>query len=201
MVLVGTAARHLPSVIHAVSEAARRGIGKARQSLALETVVDLEGSEIWRPGSNLAPIEPHAPEPKRCWRDPVHVTLISPLRLVRRGDPISPEALDGPTLGFAAVRRVGLLASGFCGGPEMDFKALKAEAGKVAIVDRALAWADRRRFSTRQDRLITYGGLTGRLTLDLSKTPGVAACMEICQIVHIGKGATLGYGQIALAAA
>jgi hypothetical protein len=201
MVLVGSAIGHLPCVIHALGEAARRGIGKAHQSLTLETVVDHEGAEIWRPGSNLAPVEPCIPEPRRSWPEPVLVTLVSPLRLVRHGDPIAPEALDGPSLGFAAARRVGLLISGFGNGPEMDFKALKAEAEKVTIIDRALAWADRRRFSTRQDRLITYGGLTGHVTVDLSKAPGIAACLETCQTVHVGKGATFGYGKIALAAA
>jgi hypothetical protein len=200
MVLVGAAARHLPSVIHALGEAGRRGIGKERQSLTLESVKDSHGFEVWRPGSNLAPVEPLATEPRALGPGPTSVTLVSPLRLVCNGDPIEPEALDGPTLAFAAVRRVGLLADNFSGGSQLDFKALKAEARTVAIVDRRLAWSDRRRFSTRQERLITYGGVTGRLTLDLSEAPGVAACLDICQTVHLGKGATFGYGQIALAA-
>ena len=201
IVLVGHAARHLPSVIHAFGEAARRGIGTARQTLALEAVTDSEGAEVWRPGSNLAPVEFHAPASMGRTSNPANVTLVSPLRLVRHGGPVSPDSLDGPTLAFAAVRRVGLLASCFGGGTELDFKALKAEAERVVIIGRNLGWADRRRFSTRQGRLITYGGITGRLTLDLSKAPGVAACLEVCQTVHVGKGATLGYGQIELAAA
>jgi hypothetical protein len=201
MVLIGEAARHLPSVIHAIGEAARRGIGAGRQSLALESVVDAAGAEIWRPGSNLAPIESRTPAPAGLRSGPTRVTLVSPLRLVRRGDPIAPEALEGPTLAFAAVRRVGLLAGCFGGGKDMDFKALKAESQTVAILDRNLAWADRRRFSTRQERLITYGGLTGELTLDLSLAPGVAACLETCETVHLGKGATFGFGRITLAAA
>lgn len=200
IVLIGTAATHLPVVIHSVREAARRGIGKGRHSLVLDTVVDPSGAEIWRPGSNLAPIEARVSEPT-CWPDRVTVTLVSPLRLVRQGEPITPETLDGPTLAFAAVRRVGLLAGGFGGGFEMDFKMLKAETTKVRIVDRDLAWVDRRRFSTRQERLITYGGLTGQLTLELSEARGVTACLETCQTVHVGKGATFGYGQIAIAAA
>jgi hypothetical protein len=206
MVLVGTATRHLSSVIHAVGEAARRGIGAGRPSLTLESVVDPEGVEIWRPGSNLSPVEPRSPVLGGLRLGSTRVTLVSPLRLVLRGDPIPPAVLDGPTLAFAAVRRVGLLADCFGGGADrdgtpMDFKALKAESKTVAILERNLGWADRRRFSTRQARLITYGGLTGDVTLDLSQAPGVAACLETCETVHLGKGATFGFGRIALAAA
>jgi len=167
--------------------------------MRLEAVVDAEGEPIWRPGSNLSPVEPLPPELHLGGSGRVEISFQTPVRLVRDGVPIRAEALEGPALALAAVRRVGQLRARFVGGePDADFAAAKAQAGAVAILDRDLSWVDRRRHSTRQGRLITLGGLAGRVILDLSAAPAVLPFLETCTFVHLGKGATLGFGKIAL---
>jgi hypothetical protein len=128
--------------------------------------------------------------------------LASPLRLVRNGAPIRPEQLDGPTLAFAAIRRVALLRDGFARHlPAIDFKDLRAKCDAVRLEARTLAWSDRRRYSTRQRQTITMGGMVGTLVLDVAGAPEVLPFLETCEHVHIGKGATLGLGHISLTAA
>jgi len=198
--LIGDAARHLPYVIHALDAAGRGGVGGARSTLILEAVLDAAGDPVWSPGRNLAPHEPVAPALELAEVERLAVTFLTPLRLVRDGEPVSAETLDGPTLAFAAARRIGLLQACFAGGAAgADFRSLKTQAQSVRILDRDLAWADRRRFSTRQRRSIVLGGVTGRLVLDVADAPAVAPYLEFCQFVHLGKSTTLGYGQIHVA--
>jgi hypothetical protein len=202
MTLMGRAIDHLPYIIHAMSEAGERGIGRQRLIHTLERVTDRADQEIWRPGSNLAPPGAEAPVGRLRPADRLSVQLVSPLRLVRNGMPVRPEDLDGPTIAMAAVRRVALLRDGFAPTlPAIDFQRMRALAAGVRLVERDLAWFDQRRFSTRQSQLITMGGMTGRLTLDIEGAPEILPFLETCEHVHLGKGVTLGLGEVALAAA
>lgn len=202
MTLMGRAVDHLPFVIHAFAEAGGRGIGAGRTAYQLERVTDGAKGEIWRAGSNLAPQVAALPEPRLGDQSRVAVDLVSALRLVRNGVPITPDQVDGPTLAFAAVRRIALLRDGLAEAlPPIDLNALRAKSEGVRLVDRRLDWSDRRRFSTRQNQSITMGGITGRFVLDVSAAPEVLPFLETCQLVHIGKGATLGLGEVAVARA
>ncbi|MGI9168868.1 MAG: CRISPR system precrRNA processing endoribonuclease RAMP protein Cas6 [Caulobacteraceae bacterium] len=198
--LIGEGVRHLPFVIHALDRAGRGGIGAARHVRTLTSVSDDMGRPIWNPGSELTPREAALPNVRPRKASRLVVNFDSPTRLVLRGRTVSAEKLDGPTLAFAAVRRMGLLRACFAGGAGgIDFEALKTSAGKVRIVDRELIWRDRRRYSTRQRRLISLGGFTGRATVDLADAPASAPFLETCRFVHLGKSATLGFGRISLA--
>ncbi len=202
MTLIGPAARHLSFVIHALGEAGRRGIGRARSPMPLEAVIDSAGEEIWTPGRNLPPREPAAPALRLSDAPRLSISFDTPMRLVRDHDPIAAEALDGPTLAFAAVRRVELLRTCFGGAdPATDHAALKDQAQAVKIIDRDLSWVDRRRYSTRQKRPITLGGVIGNVTLDVSGAPDLTPYLETCGFVHLGKSTTLGFGRMSLAAA
>jgi hypothetical protein len=199
MTLLGRGIDYLPFIIHALAEAGQRGIGRERTIYDLERVTDGAGEEIWRPGSNLAPQSAAPPNLKLGDLGLVAVAFVSPLRLVRNGAPIGADQLDGPALAFAAVRRVALLRDGFAGAlAPIDFHDLRAKSEGARIVQRQLGWSDRRRYSTRQNQPITMGGIVGNLVLDRSGAPGVLPFLETCQFVHIGKGTTLGLGEVAL---
>ncbi len=202
MTLIGRAVEYLPYIIRALMDAGRRGVGRERAVHELERVTDGEGRPIWRAGSNLEPRTAAQPAPRLGEPARVAIDLVSPLRLVRDGAPIRPDALDGPTLAFAAVRRVALLRDGLAPSlPPIDLKHFRALARGARIAERNLDWSDKRRFSTRQSQSITMGGITGRLTLDLGGAPELVPFLETCEHVHVGKGATLGLGQITLAPA
>jgi hypothetical protein len=169
--------------------------------MPLAAVIDMAGEEVWSPGRNLPPREPAVPTLRLAGARRLSISFDTPMRLVRDHDPIAAEALDGPTLAFAAARRVELLRTCFGGAdPATDHAALKDQARAVKIIDRDLSWVDRRRFSTRQKRPVTLGGVTGRVTLDVSGAPDMAPYLETCGYVHLGKSTTLGYGRIFVAA-
>jgi len=199
MTLMGRAIDYLPFIIHAVMDAGQGGIGRARTLHELERVTDAAGAEIWTAGSNMTPQVAAIPDMRLGDQTRIAVDLVSPLRLVRNGAPIRPAELDGPTLAFAAVRRVALLRDGFDeSAPPVDLNQLRAIANQVSVLEQELEWSDHRRFSTRQNQGIVMGGMTGRLVLDLASAPGLSPFLETCEHVHIGKGVTLGLGEIAL---
>ena len=178
------------------------GWGANGVRLTLEAVEALDGRRLWSPGEPLlAPthcdLAPDAPAVPR-----VDIILETPARLVRDGKPITAARLDGPTLAFAAVRRVGLLRAAFSDEVDLcDYAELRRQAQGVRILNSELSWVDRRRYSTRQKRPITLGGLVGRVRLDLGAAPALQAFLLACETVHLGKACTLGFGKIAIAAA
>jgi hypothetical protein len=199
MTLLGRAIDYLPFIIHAVADAGQGGIGRARTPYELNRVTDAVGGEIWTAGSNMTLQVAAVPKMRLAGQARIAVELVSPLRLVRNGSPIRPAELDGPTLAFAAVRRVALLRDGFAEtAPPVDLNHLRELASHVSILDPHIEWSDHRRFSTRQNQGIVMGGITGGLVLDLTDAPGLSPFLETCEHVHIGKGVTLGHGEIVL---
>lgn len=59
-----------------------------------------------------------------------------------------------------------------------------------------LAWHDWDRYSKRQQRKVTLGGLLGTLDIEGEIDAGLAALLRAAEILHVGKGATFGLGKI-----
>jgi hypothetical protein len=122
------------------------------------------------------------------------IRLLTPLRLQERGH--LSETLDFRALTLAMLRRTLELAWFHVPGAEVDwtFRPLLDRAAAVgAIPD--LAWHDWDRYSNRQQRKVTLGGLLGTLELEGDLAP-LAPLLRAAEILHVGKGATLGLGRI-----
>jgi hypothetical protein len=97
------------------------------------------------------------------------------------------------------VRRASLLLHSHAGRAfTVDTRALRPPP---AFVDdqRRLQWRDWRRFSARQGREMTLGGLLGQWVIE-GELDEVMPWLWLGQFVHAGKNATFGLGQMVLSA-
>lgn len=194
--LFGDAGKALPFVLKSFEEAGRTGFGAARVPHKLAFVSHDDGDVIWRSGENFKPVKSDDSTPPPLarvtrWR------FISPVRLKREGKLVGAEQLEGHDLCMAVVRRLGLLTGFFGAGPlSADFAALKVAALRARITARTLEWHELRRFSARQHMELGMGGLIGELTLDHGGDPELAAALAFAPLIHVGKGATMGLGEV-----
>lgn len=194
--LFGAGVESAPYAMRAVEEMATRGLTRERVPFALTAIAAGESSAP--PGRYPEPAVRDRPAqlpPLRRWR------LRTPLRISREGRPLDAERLDGPALGRAVLRRVGLMASFYGEGRPNDFEVIAAEADRVRIVECDLAWRKIQRHSSRQRARQAIGGLVGEMVVDFTESPRLAQLADWVPVVHLGKGTSMGLGRIEAEAA
>ncbi len=185
-----------PALLEAWRHACAAGLGPERRRFAIRRIRTygpdgrlLEGNgsgrREWSLASAAWPLEPGSP----C-----RVSFPAPLRILRRGALIiRPTIVD---LVVAALRRVeALLADAGRGAVDE----LRADVLNVARRLRADSWngnrLDLHRWSGRQNRELELRGVAGHL--ELPEGPGVLApLLAAAQWTHVGKGSTVGLGQL-----
>jgi hypothetical protein len=185
LVLIGRAVEHAGFARQAVVEAGLRGLGPDRGALDLVKV------------DTVAP-PPAGPCPER-----VEIALLTPLRLVEAGRLVGPGALRPRHLLMALLRRVSTLAERH-GRPaplDLDYRALKERAEPAEFAAADLRWIDWARWSGRQQALLRMGGLLGSLSLPLAGLEPFWPFLALAPWVHVGKGATMGLGDMWVAPA
>jgi hypothetical protein len=147
------------------------------------------------PCPEMRPSPPRLPARQR-WR------LLSPLRIVGGGRLLDAEHIDGPAIGRAILRRVGLMAQ-FYGRiePGLDFRALADQAGRLKLTEPDLRWLPLRRYSSRQGVQQSIGGLVGSLMLDFGEAPDLARLADWVPVMHLGKDTSQGLGHVMVEAA
>lgn len=129
------------------------------------------------------------------WAGPVAVAFDTPLRLRLKGDLVVPERLTPAMLVDAALRRARALGLPL---PRELAAAARAQATRLAFERARLRWCETRRYSSRQDMLMAFGGIVGRAELDLTSAEAVASLLAVATVTHLGKGACMGFGRIVL---
>jgi hypothetical protein len=83
---------------------------------------------------------------------------------------------------------------------DWDIRPLLDQAQEVRVAATDLVWQDQKRWSQRQKTSMRLGGVVGTMTIegDLSL---FAALLHTAEVIHLGKGATFGLGQVKLCAA
>jgi hypothetical protein len=181
LTLVGRAIGQRAYVARALARAGADGLGPDRLPLGLEA-------------SEAAPALPALPGGGR-----LRLELVTPLRLKRDGRLVTPEALTPADVLMALLRRVSMLRAFHDGAPlALDFKALKAEATAARWARRAVGWQETTRFSTRQGQRLRMGGLVGTLELVTAEVPRFHELLALAPWIGIGKGASMGLGQVRL---
>lgn len=77
---------------------------------------------------------------------------------------------------------------------DVDFVGLIEQAKAVTLVDDRTRWEDWTRYSSRQDRHMTLGGLVGEATYE-GDLGGLWPFLVFGQWTHVGKNATFGLGR------
>jgi hypothetical protein len=124
----------------------------------------------------------------------VTLEFTTPVRLVRRGEPLRDVSLED------VVRDLAFRAQAWATHHEKHpcgdlWAALESDVRSAVVVRTRLRWSDSQRHSSRQSRLVPTGGVLGAVELD-AVTPRLAAFLRLAVVSGIGKGATSGLGRV-----
>lgn len=185
LTLVGRAIGQRAYVQRALERAADGGLGPDRLRLELEAVATAA--------------EPPSPPPDDR---PLTIRFMTPLRLKRDGHLVTPEQFAPGDLLMALLRRVSMLRAFHDSAPlALDFAALKALAGATRWERRAVRWHETRRYSTRQEALLAMGGIVGEAVLAPAPLGAFRELLALAPWIGVGKGASMGLGQVQIEAA
>ena len=206
LVLAGRAKAYLPYVIHALEKAGERGIGPTEgrfEVVGIDQEVPL-GSGQWRPifQDHQLHVVDDAPMAPPAVPDNVVMDISSPVRLRHQGRMVSTSFFPFSALVANLLRRYSMM-SYFHGQQEftVDFKGLIEQAAEVEALETDLHWFSWKRYSSRQHKKISMGGVVGKLCYGGDDIQPFWPLLWVGQYLHIGKGATMGMGQYRITAA
>jgi hypothetical protein len=202
VVLVGRALGQLPLIAYAFQRAFEHGIGRGRATGRIEDILcewpDAPLSVWDGERSCIASHEPTLTVPHAPDVSAITLQIATPLRLQNQGHPVSPDKLSPRTLFTALLRRASLLFELHAGLPPIGAEAARLAAAAARLTDeRSLRWRDWTRFSNRQQREMTLGGVIGewKLAGDLDD---LLPWFWLGQWLHVGKNTTMGMGMYSL---
>ncbi|MBE0508571.1 MAG: CRISPR system precrRNA processing endoribonuclease RAMP protein Cas6 [Marinospirillum sp.] len=126
---------------------------------------------------------------------PLHLQLITPLRLRVQQRELRAEQLDAEQLLKALLRRVHLLEQAY-GQPEPLPEQWQSNLAQLSLQSQ-LRWVDWKRWSNRQQQALKMGGLLGDIKLTGDWATYVPA-LALLPWVNLGKNCTLGLGRLML---
>lgn len=170
----------------ALVEAGRRGLTARRIPFRLERIEEIDGA-----GGLLAPRDlspPPAPAE-------VRLRLVTPLRLRLGGDLVTGRRLRPRDLIDACLRRLRGLE---LAAPMALAEAARREAEGLAFEELRWGWLETVRESSRQRVLMRLGGIVGEARLPLRGRPALWPLLWAAGEIHLGKGASMGFGRLAV---
>lgn len=183
-------------VLRALIDAAERGIGPGRVPLVLTAIAPVGGQA--RSPTDAAVAEALAPRTLAVPPVPegeVRVRILTPLRLRLVGDLLTGRDFAPHHLVAAALRRL----AGFFGSPGRAIAhPLIESAATLAWREPSFGWLETVRHSTRQRTIMRLGGIVGAAGLDLAEAPQLWPVLWWAAALHVGKGASMGFGRIEL---
>ena len=201
LVLLGQAIELHGYAVVALERMAGRGLGGRRRRFRLRRVDHVgpegDGRALYEEGrwasSTPAPAPAQTVPATLPDDERLSLELLTPLRLFR--DERRLEEFRFRELAFRMLRRVLELA--FFHVPDAaiswEIRPLLELADRIEIVTQATRAVDWQRYSQRQQRSMSLGGLIGRLDLRGELAP-FADLLRTAEVVHTGKGATFGLG-------
>jgi hypothetical protein len=202
LTLVGNAIEFLSYFILAFEYIGANGIGHERGTFKVKRVT-VGGSDVYDPAAKKVNQNfrvmtggDFAVTGNETSHSPLQITFVTPLRL--RSDGKFQKHITFEMLIRSLLRRLYLLSAHYCGGPnQVDFSHLANQAATITISHSRISWRQQMRFSHRQQRSISMGGVTGRLQFTGHITPFIPY-LQLAQHLHIGSGTGLGLGKIKL---
>jgi hypothetical protein len=190
LTLLPAAEAAAPYAVRALLEAAANGLSSRRVALDCLAVTHAGTGEELAIGGALPPPETlHCPPPP----DRVRLAMTTPLRLRLAGDLVTGRSLTPQHLLAAALRRLRLLGLAV---PAALAEAARAHGAGLGFERARLGWLETTRVSSRQRSAMQLGGIVGEAFLDLRERPGLWPLLWAASILHLGKGASMGFGRI-----
>ncbi len=195
-VLFGRAHDTLAYGLLAFRRALYQGLGPQRVPLEI-TGIRQEGEAEWSALEGFTPSPPAPVEPPPAPRA-VRLELETPLRVVRRQNPLRPEELRFVDFFSTLQRRLGFLERLHEGvSSDWDYRAGREWAETCIWEGEDLSWLDQSRHSYRQGQSMIWGGVLGRYWLrDFPEA--LWAVLYRGQWTHAGKNASFGLGKYRL---
>jgi CRISPR-associated endoribonuclease Cas6 len=204
LILIGRAVDYLPYFILTFSELGKQGIGRNRSKFILEKV---EGLDVYGKGKTVYVCEDeilqndypllkasqlnHAE--KSNGKSQIEIEFLTPYRV--RFDGKITDNIEFHVIFRNLIRRVSSLSYFHCGRElEYDFKSYIEESEKVKTVSNDLQWFDWERYSTRQKRKMTLGGVLGDAKYEGNLEPFLQF-LKLGEYIHVGKGTSFGLGK------
>lgn len=203
LVLVGHALSQLALIVLAMQRMLAQGLTRERVPAGLQRV-DCVGSD-----GRVQPVWSHQ---QPTLADHVAVLLVpvmppglqaitlhihTPMRLQRQGQPLGVGQLTPRALVAAVARRGALLLEFHAGLQGLGQAVQQATyASQTLTDDRDLHWHDWTRYSSRQQQVMTLGGVQGRWTLrgGADTLARVWPWLWLGQWLHVGKETMMGMG-------
>jgi CRISPR-associated endoribonuclease Cas6 len=138
------------------------------------------------------------PPPKDIFQGNNHdnkitISLVTPLRL--RFDGHITDKIEFHILVRNLLRRISSLSYFHCGEKfQIDFKGLIEKASAVNQIKSDIYWYDWKRYSTRQEKWMSLGGVTGTVSYEGDLTEFMPL-LKLGEYVHVGKGTSFGLGK------
>lgn len=198
LVLFGRGRQFLPLVIYALGKAFSYEVGHGKAILT-DVFTVTEDSEVRIYGPDMSEVLPHSQSTVLAVPQNGHISLRieTPMRLQNNGVPLGPELITARTFLSALLRRTALVAEFQCNTPlNLDFGSLLQKAEMLKI-EKDLGWKDWQRYSSRQDREMSLGGVVGSILLH-EVPPVLRTLLTVGQMLHVGKNATFGLGKYRL---
>lgn len=205
LLLFGRANHYLPYFICAFEKMGRSGIGRGAEGprarfvihdMKMDDHVLYDGRE-GRMVAESSVRDVHVgtlPIPDIADARGVEVSWLTPLRIKR--DNRLTDDLPFHVLVRSLLRRVsGLFASFGDGEPDFDYRGLVERAQNVRTRHSRLQWLDNKRFSSRQDQEMLFGGLTGRCDYE-GDVGEFLPLLELGRLLRVGKQTTFGLGRM-----
>ncbi|MCX8134568.1 MAG: CRISPR system precrRNA processing endoribonuclease RAMP protein Cas6 [Roseococcus sp.] len=195
LTLLPAAEAAAPYAVRALLEAAAHGLTAHRIPLDCTAVTDAATGQAIDLDRPLPP-----PETLSCPPAPgtVRLLLATPLRIRLAGDLLTGRTLRPIHLVEAALRRLRLLGFAL---PAALAQAARGQAAGLAFREARLGWLETTRVSSRQRSRMQLGGIVGEALLDLRGRPALWPPLWAAGILHLGKGASMGFGRIDVEAA
>lgn len=203
LTLFGWGNRYLAYLIHALRQAAARGLKGRCGPMELEGVEQetSPGNGEWRAileRETLTPLGARVPQRPEC-PGRIRIRFLTPLRLRLHNDLVTPETFGFAVLFVNLMRRISLLTYFHTEDPlETDFRGLAARARGVEVESAELEWKEWTRYSSRQRTKMQMGGITGTAALTLEGREEFWPYLWLGQWTHAGKGTSMGLGRYAI---
>jgi hypothetical protein len=127
-------------------------------------------------------------------QDTLKIVLESPMRIKFGGQ--FRKHITFEMMAVNLLRRVQLLSAFYCGGPDLvDLSVLIDKSRQVKKAGENIFWQHQDRFSFRQDKNISMGGVSGWIEF-AGDVGEFIPFLKIAEYLHIGKGTGLGLGKI-----